>query len=252
MPDSGNRPLDGKVALVTGASRNIGRAIALMLAGDGAAIIVHGGSDAEAAKAVAAEIDAAGGRSLAYIADVLDESAVNALAEAAVDAFGRIDILVNNAALRRQQPFETMTLDQWREITGVILDGAFLCARACIGHILAAGGGRIVNLGGVAAHAGAHNRAHVLAAKNGIIGLTKALAVEFADRGITVNCVVPGTIDTQRGVTAGTEPTHASRPLIDRLGRPEEVAAMVRYLCMPSAAYITGQVIHVNGGRYLP
>ncbi|MFQ6017355.1 MAG: SDR family NAD(P)-dependent oxidoreductase [Kiloniellaceae bacterium] len=254
MQENGNRPLDGKVALVTGASRNIGRAIALALAGDGAAVVVNGVSDKAAAEAVAGEISAAGGRSLARLADVTDEAAVGGMAEAAVDAFGRIDILVNNAALRRAQPFDSMTRGQWREVIGVILDGAFLCAKACVPHITAAGGGAIVNIGGISAHIGAKGRAHVVAAKAGIVGLTKALAVEFADRGIRVNCVVPGTIDTVRGATAGA-PAHypgGKGALIDRLGRPDEIAAMVRHLCLPEAGYTTGQVIHVNGGRYLP
>ena len=188
------------------------------------------------------------------MADVADPAAVTAMAEAAMAAFGRIDILVTNAALRRQQPFETMTLAQWREILEVILDGSFLCARACIGRMIAGGGGTIVNIGGLSAHAGAQARAHVVAAKAGIVGLTKALAIEFADRGIRANCVVPGTIDTQRGPTAEAPHPHpgGGRAPLGRLGRPEEVAAMVRYLCRPESAYMTGQTLHVNGGRYLP
>ena len=252
MPDNHNRALAGKVAVVTGGSRNIGRAIALSLAGEGAAVVVGAGSDAEAARSVADEIAAAGGRGIAHLADVTEEAAVNGLADAAVEAFGRIDILVNNAALRRQQPFVEMTLAQWREITAVVLDGAFLCARACVPHIIAAGGGAIVNIGGISAHVGARNRAHVMAAKAGLIGLTKALALELAEHGITANCVVPGTIDTVRGASAGKRPAFVSTSLIDRLGRPQEIAAMVRHLCLPEARYITGQTIHVSGGRYLP
>lgn len=244
--------LAGKVGLVTGAARNIGRAIALRFARDGAAVVVNAKSDRAAAESVAAEINQAGGRAMAHIADVTDESAVAVMVAAAVETYGRLDILVNNAALRRQQPFESMTTAQWREILSVILDGAFLCARACIPHIVAAGGGRIVNMGGIAAHSGTSGRAHVMAAKTGIIGLTKALAVEFADRGVTANCVVPGTIDTVRGPTAGAHPPHASKPLVDRLGTPDEVAGMVHYLCLPESAYVTGQTMHVNGGRYLP
>ncbi len=252
VPVEDSRALAGKVAVVTGAARNIGRAIANALAADGAAVVVGARSDAEAARGVADEITAAGGRALAHLADVTDEAAVNGLADAAVTAFGRIDILVNNAALRRNQPFEAMSLAEWREITSVILDGAFLCARACVPHMIAAGGGAIVNVGGVAAHAGVKKRAHVVAAKAGLVGFTKALAVELAEHGITANCVAPGTIDTARGATAGEVPPFADRAPIDRLGRPEEIAAMVRYLCLPEARYITGQTIHVSGGRYLP
>ncbi|MCH7888780.1 MAG: SDR family oxidoreductase [Proteobacteria bacterium] len=253
-PNAGQKVLAGKVAVVTGAARNIGRAIALALAGDGAAVVVGARSDGEAARAVADEVTALGGRGLAHLADVSDEAAVNGLADAAIEAFGRIDILVNNASIRRQQPFEAMTYAQWREITGVNLDGPFLCAKACVPHMLAVGGGAIVNIGGVAGHAGAINRAHVVAAKAGLVGLTKALAVEFAAHGITVNCVVPGLIDTVRGATAESPDPHpgGQRSLIDRLGRPEEIAAMVHHLCLPGAAYVTGQTIHVNGGRYLP
>ena len=252
MPNDVDRPLAGKVAVVTGGGRNIGREIVLALARDGAAVVVGAGSDADAARAVAEEATAAGGRGLAHLADVTDEAAVKGLADAAIDAFGRIDILVNNAALRRQVPLVEMTLAEWREIMGVILDGSFLCARACVPHMIAAGGGAIVNLGGIAAHVGVKNRAHVISAKAGLIGLTKALAVELAEHGITANCVVPGTIDTARGASAGKTPSFRASSLIDRLGRPEEIAAMVHYLCSPAARYITGQTLHVSGGRFLP
>ncbi len=252
MPDNHNRPLANKVAVVTGGGRNIGREIVLALARDGAAVVVGAHSDADAARAVAEEAAAAGGRGLALLADVTDEAAVKGLADAAVDAFGRIDILVNNAALRRQVPLVEMSLAEWREVVGVILDGSFLCARACVPHMIAAGGGAIVNLGGVAAHVGVKNRAHVISAKAGLVGLTKALAVELAEHGITANCVVPGTIDTARGASAGKTPSFRVSSLIDRLGRPEEIAAMVHYLCSPAARYITGQTLHVSGGRYLP
>ncbi len=252
MADNHNRALAGKVAIVTGASRNIGRAIALALAAQGAAVVVGARRDADAARGVAEEISAAGGKSLARIADITDEAAVGAMAEAAIAAFGRIDILVNNASLRRQQPIAEMTLAQWREIMAVILDGAFLCATACVPQMIAAGRGAIVNIGGVSAHVGARNRVHVIAAKAGLVGLTKGLALELAAHGITANCVVPGTIDTQRGASAGKRPVLAGGAMIDRLGRPEEIAAMVRHLCLPEARYITGQTIHVSGGRYLP
>ena len=252
MPDNHNRALAGKVAVVTGASRNIGRAIALALAGEGAAVVVNAVTGAAEAKAVAEEIIAAGGRAFDHLADVRDESAVNAMVEAAVEAFGSIDILVNNAAVRREKPIGELTFAEWREITGVILDGAFLCAKACVPHMIAAGGGAIVNIGGVAAHRGVKNRVHVIAAKAGIVGLTKALAAELAEHGITANCVAPGLIDTARGATAGKQASFSEAPLIGRLGRPEEIAAMVRYLCLPDARYMTGQTIHVSGGLYLP
>ncbi len=251
MPDNENRALAGKVAVVTGASRNIGRAIALSLAGEGAAIVVNAVTNAADAKAVAGEITGAGGRAIHHLADVRDESAVNAMIDAAVEAFGRIDILVNNAAVRRHHPIADLSFAEWREITGIILDGAFLCAKACLPHMRAAGGGAIVNIGGVSAHIGAPERAHVMTAKAGLVGLTKALAVELAGDGITANCVVPGTIDTVRGGSAGQQANFSHASLVERLGKPEEIAAMVRHLCLPEGGYITGQTIHVSGGRYL-
>jgi len=200
------------------------------------------------------EITAAGGQGIAQLADVTDETAVAGLVDAAIAAFGRIDILVNNAALRKKQPLTSITLDEWREVIAVNLDAAFLCSRACIPHMIQSGGGRIINIGGRSAHLGAANRAHVVSAKAALVGLTKALAVEFGHQGITANCIVPGTIDTIRGATAGEPAGHSVEhsTLIGRTGRPQEVAAMVAHLCLPDAAYVTGQTIHVNGGAYLP
>jgi 3-oxoacyl-[acyl-carrier protein] reductase len=253
MSDS-SLPLDGQTAIVTGSARNIGRAIALALAADGAGVVVHAQSNEAGVDAVVADIEAAGGRAIKHMADITDEAAVDGLAAAAIAAFGGINILVNNAAVRRQQSIEDMSLAEWRSVTAVILDGAFLCARACLPHMVAAGGGSIVNIGGISAHFGAVNRPHVVTAKAGIIGFTKALAVDYAGRNIRANCVVPGTMDTIRGDTAHPVAPHPGghKALIDRLGTPEELAAAVCYLCGPGAAYTTGQTLHVNGGRYLP
>ncbi|MCH8918991.1 MAG: SDR family oxidoreductase [Proteobacteria bacterium] len=247
-------PLGGQTAIVTGSSRNIGRAIALALAADGACVVINARNDEEGADAVVAEIEAAGGRAIKHMADVTDEAAVDGLAQAAIDAFGGINILVNNAAVRRQQSLESMSLAEWRAITAIILDAAFLCARACLPHMVAAGGGAIVNIGGISAHFGAVDRPHVIAAKAGVIGLTKAIAVDYAGRNIRANCVVPGTMDTTRGEDAHPVAPHPGghKALIDRLGTPGELAAAVRYLCGPDAGYVTGQTLHVNGGRYLP
>ena len=247
-------PLTGQVAVVTGAARNIGRAIAAALAGEGASVVVNALQDVAGAEAGVAEIAKAGGKAIAHRADVTDEQAVEGLAQAALDAFGRIDILVNNAAIRPTDPLLDMTLAAWRRVLAVNLDAAFLCARICAPHLIAAGGGRIVNIGGKSGHTGAKDRAHVVTSKAGLVGLTKALAVELAPHGITVNCVVPGTIAGERD---SASPTRAHKPggetrLIDRSGEPREVAAMVRTLCLPESGYITGQTIHVNGGGYLP
>jgi 3-oxoacyl-[acyl-carrier protein] reductase len=246
--------VEGRVALVTGAVRRIGRAIALALAGDGAAIVINTRRSREEADALAAEIEARGGEALVHLADVADESAVQAMVDAALARFGRLDVLVNNAADRQQTPLLEISLEQWRHITGIIVDGAFLCARACLPHMIAGGGGTVVNIGGVSAHAGARNRAHVITAKAALIGLTKAIAVEFADRGITANCVVPGRIGGKRSATAGESPEVGGgvQPMVGRAGTPEEVAAVVRQLCLPAGRYITGQTIHVSGGMYLP
>jgi 3-oxoacyl-[acyl-carrier protein] reductase len=246
--------LEGRVALVTGAVRRIGRATALALAGDGAAVVIIARRSRAEAEAVAAEITARGGQALVHLADVTDEAAVQAMVDAALARFGRLDILVNNAADRQQKPLTEISLADWRHITGIIMDGAFLCARACLPPMVAAGGGTIVNIGGVSAHVGAHDRAHVITAKAALVGLTKAIAVEFAERGITANCVVPGKIGGERSRTSGESPPMGggATPLVGREGTPEDVAAAVRQLCLPAGRYITGQTIHVNGGMYLP
>jgi 3-oxoacyl-[acyl-carrier protein] reductase len=197
------KELGGRVAIVTGAARNIGRAIALDLAAAGAAVVVNARAGGAEAEAVAREIEAAGGCALAFVADVTDEKAVGRMAAAAVESFGRIDILVNNAAVRREQPLEEMTLGAWREILGVILDGAFICAKACLPQLAASGAGAIVNIGGLTAHLGAGRRAHVVTAKAGLVGLTRALAHDLAADNVTVNCVSPGRIATAR---RGPEP----------------------------------------------
>jgi 3-oxoacyl-[acyl-carrier protein] reductase len=235
--------LAGKVAVVTGAARNIGREIALALGGEGAAVLVNALSDAKAAGTVAGEVTAAGGRGLAHLADVTDEAAANGMADAAVQAFGRIDILVCNAGIRRQHPFTEVSFAEWRDVLAVSLDGAFLCAKACVPHMIAGGGGAIITLGASTSHMGTRNRVHVLAAKMGLVGLTRALATELGEHGITVNCVAPGHIDTVRGASAGQRSAQTPRP-IERMGRPDEIAAMVRHLCLPGGAYITGCLLY--------
>ncbi|HSE79882.1 MAG TPA: SDR family oxidoreductase [Alphaproteobacteria bacterium] len=244
--------LVGRVALVTGAGRNIGRAIALALASGGASIVVNARRNNAEADAVAGEIAAAGGAALALLADVTDADAVGRMVEAAVARFGRLDILVNNAAVRRETPIDRMTLADWREILAITLDGAFNCVAASLPHLRACGAGTIVNIGGLTAHTGAKNRAHVVTAKAGLVGFTRALAHDLAGDGITVNCVAPGLIATVRGAASAPQPhhhtTHAT--LIGRRGLPEEVAAMVRHLCGPGGRYVTGQTLHVNGGVY--
>lgn len=258
MPGSvGMRPgteLAGKVALVTGGARNIGRAIARSLAAGGAAVVVNANTSRPDAEETVAMIDAEGGRAIFHLADVTDAPAVTAMADATVRAFGRLDFLVNNAAVRVETPFADIGLDEWRRVLAVVLDGAFLCTRACLPHLIRAGGGAIVNIGGQTGHRGATDRAHVVTAKAGIAGMTKALALDLAPHHITVNCVVPGTIETERGLPGAPErPAHRrALPPVGRRGAPEEVAAIVRMLCGPETRYITGQSIHVNGGGFMP
>jgi 3-oxoacyl-[acyl-carrier protein] reductase len=244
--------LTGKVAIVTGAGRNIGRAIALALAQAGASILINARSNRAEAEAVAREVEVLGVKALVHIGDVVDAAAVQAMAETAFGHFGRIDILVNNAALRREKPFAEMDYAEWREIMDVTLDGTFHCVKACLPALRKSGTGTIVNIGGLSAHTGARNRAHVVTAKAGIIGFTRALAHDLADDGITVNCVVPGLIGTPRPKDR-PEPAHHSthQTIAGGRGRPEDVAAAVRFLCSPGARYITGQAIHANGGAYL-
>ena len=241
----------GRVAVVTGAGKNIGRAIALALADGGAKVAVNGRSDRGSVDAVVAEIASKGGEALAVMADVSDEAAVARLIDAVAERFGRIDILVNNAAARPEKPLETLSYEDFRAVTSVILDGAFLTTKAALPHLERSGAGAIVNIGGMASHSGAKGRAHVIAAKAGLVGLTKAFAHDLAAAGITVNCVAPGIIATVR---AGPAPQHhmLANTLVGRQGLPEEIAAAVRFLAGPGARYITGQTLHVNGGTYLP
>jgi 3-oxoacyl-[acyl-carrier protein] reductase len=242
--------LAGKVALVTGGARNIGRAIARSLAAGGASVMVN----ARTSKAMAEEtVKMIGSSADLFIADVTSPAEVKKLVDATVKRFGRLDFLVNNAAVRMETPFEQIRLEDWRNVLSTILDAAFICSQACLPH-LSKSGGTIINIGGLTGHRGATGRAHVIAAKSGLAGFTKALALDLAPQHITVNCVVPGTIDSQRGLPGVPErPAHrAAPPPIGRRGEPEEVAAMVRMLCGPDARYITGQTIHVNGGGYLP
>lgn len=242
--------LAGRVALVTGAARNIGRAIALELAAAGAAIVVNTRRSRDAANSVVEEIEASGGNAIALLADVTDETAVSAMIATTMQRFDRLDIVVNNAAVRPAATIEQMTPAEFRDVVALMLDAPFLCVRAALPHLRQSDAGAIVNIGGMTGHVGATDRVHVAAGKAGLVGLTKGFARELAPAGITANCVVPGLIDTARGAVP---PAHAALPsLLGRLGRTNEIAAMVRYLCGPHGRFITGQAIHVNGGAYMP
>jgi 3-oxoacyl-[acyl-carrier protein] reductase len=245
--------LEGRVALVTGAARNIGRAIALAFAEAGAAVAINTRSSRAEADGVAASITASGGRAAVVAADVASEAQVARMVAEVAARFGGIDILVNNAAIRHEAAIDALDAARWREALATMLDGPFFCIKACLPYLRASTAAAVINMGGMTAHSGAKLRAHVIAAKAGLEGLTRALALELAENGITVNCVAPGLIDTVRDTSSAGSASHrAGRVLpLGRLAPPAEVAAMVRHLAGPQARFITGQVIHVNGGNYL-
>ena len=246
-----NKELAGKVAIVTGAGRNIGRAIALALADAGAAVVVNTRSNKDEADKVVGEIKTAGGRAVSVIGDVGDAKTAEALVAAALKNFGRIDVLVNNAALRREKPIDQMSYEEWREVMDTTLDSAFRCVKACL-PALKKNGGSIINLGGMSAHIGSKHRAHVMTAKAALVGFSRALAHDLAADKITANCVVPGAIDTSRPATSSKPAHHLTHGTITgERGKPEDVAAMVRFLVGPGGRNVTGQTLHVNAGAYL-
>ena len=241
------RELESKVAIVTGSVRGIGRAIALAFAEAGASVTVNGRRSADAAREIAGEIEAAGGRALVHLADVSDPDQTQGLVEETVAAFGRLDILVNNVSHRIAKPVADTAYEEWRDVQAHTVDSAFLCIRSAVPHLIAAGGGSIVNIGGVSGHRGVKNRAAVAAAKAGLAGMSAALAVELAPHNINVNCVSPGSIDNYE--VTGHVPAHfRDNPIpMGRMGTVREIAAMVRHLCGPDGRYVAGQTIHVCG-----
>lgn len=242
--------LEGKVALVTGAGRNIGRAIILSLAAEGANVVVNARSNAEEAEVVAAEARAMGVEALSVLADVSDRNQVAAMMAQATERFGKVDILINNAAIRPHKPFTDVTIEDWQRVRGVVLDGAFYCTHALIPAMVENRFGRIVFFTGEGAFMGTPQRSHVSAAKMGLIGLARGLASEFAPQNIRVNVISPGRIDTSRDLSwypqGGMRET-SDIPL-QRLGTSEEIAAACLFLVTDDCGFITGQTIHVNGG----
>jgi 3-oxoacyl-[acyl-carrier protein] reductase len=246
------KDLQGRVALVTGASRNIGRAIACALARDGANIAVHAAHDREAAEETAGLVRAYGVKAFVTMGDLSEPDTARRIVSNVYSEYGRLDVLINNAAIRPETPFAEMTYQDWRSVLGVCLDAVFLTSHAALEHIGKSDRGCIINIGGLTGHTGAAHRAHVITAKAGIVGFTKALAHELSAQGITVNCVSPGLIETIRA-DGGSPQHHAStKNLVQRRGRPEEVADAIAFLCSHQARYITGQTIHLNGGAFLP
>jgi 3-oxoacyl-[acyl-carrier protein] reductase len=242
--------LAGKVALVTGASRNIGRAIAIALAASGAAVAVNARSAREDAEKVVQEIRGAGGQAEVFMADIVDAKAVNGMVDGIVKRFGRLDIVVLNASVRKETPFIDMSFEEWKSLTAITLDGSFHCVKACLPHLIKAGGGAIVTLGGMTALSGSKRRVHGSVGKFGLYGMTRALAKELGEHHIRVNCVAPGQMNTPRASDRSARPDVSGVPLGRRV-EPEEIADAVRFLCGPGSKMISGQLIYVDGGQQM-
>lgn len=242
--------LTGKAALVTGGSRGIGRAIVLRLATQGADIAFTYKGNAAAAAATVAEVEAMGRRAVSIRADATDPEAADTVVKAVLDTFGRVDILVNNAGITRDDLIMRMTAEAWREVLETNLFGAFWMTKAVTRPMLKARSGRIVNITSVSGQAGQTGQANYSSAKAGLIGLTKATARELASRSITVNAVAPGFVLTEltKDLPEPLQQEITNRTPLGRFGTPEEIASAVAFLVSDDAAYITGQVLAVDGG----
>jgi 3-oxoacyl-[acyl-carrier protein] reductase len=245
------KQLEGKVAIVTGASRGIGKATALALAAQGAAVVVNYASSSGAADAVVAAIHAMGGQAIAIKADVSKEAEVEEMFAQTMAKFSRVDVLVNNAGITRDTLLLRMKLEDWQAVIDLNLTGVFLCTRAASKIMLKQKSGRIINITSVAGQMGNAGQANYSAAKAGVIGLTRTVARELASRGITVNAVAPGFIATDMTNDLKAEPILTMIPL-NRYGQPEDIAGMIEFLAAtPAAGYITGQVFNVDGGMVM-
>ena len=242
-----------KVAIVTGAAKNIGRATCESLSKLGYNILVHANTDKDGAEETVNLVKQNDVQSARIIGDLTKPETSQELIKEA-SKLGTISALVNNASQREFNKFDDMTFDEWRFVMSINLDSLFHTCKAVIPEMKKNKWGRIVNLGGLSAHISAIGRAHVITSKSAVVGFTRALAMEYAETGITINTVVPGLIDTVRGASAGSSLVHPSHsnPPVGRKGYPIEVATMITNLCGPHSDFVTGQTIHVNGGSYYP
>lgn len=240
--------LAGKVALVTGASRNIGRAIALTLAAGGAAVGVNTRSSKADADKVVEEVKKAGGQAETYVADIVDPKAVGAMVDGVVKRFGRLDILILNASQRKETAFMDMSFEEWRSLLSITLDGSFHCVKACLPHMIKAGSGSIVTIGGMTALSGAKRRVHGSVGKHGLYGMTRALAKELGEYQVNVNCVAPGQMNTPRAAGRSERDSVTGVPMGRRV-EPDEIASITRFLCGPGGRMISGELIYVDGGQ---
>ncbi len=244
-------PLTGQVAIITGCGGGIGRATALKLASLGASIVVNDVNEA-AAGSVAEEVRATGREALVSPASVTDPAAVEGMVQAALERWSRLDILVNNAGITRDALLLRMSEEQWDTVLNINLKGAFLCTRAAVKPMVRARYGRIINMASVVGASGNAGQANYAASKGGLIALTKSVAQELGSRGITCNAVAPGVVDTPmfRALPESVQEEWTARIPVGRAGLPEDVAEAVAFFALPATSYITGQVLHVNGGMY--